>query len=222
MILGLVGFASSGKDTVADYLVRNHNFNRIAFADPLKDAASIIFDWPRHLLEGDTVPSRVFREKPDSYWSEKFDKPFTPRMALQQLGTDACRKVFHNDIWIHLMERKIQQYDNVVVTDVRFPNEIESIVRMGGKILRIKRGEEPEWYNTALKENRTNPDDVWILYDNFQTMDRKYPNVHISEWAWIGHPEVNYIIENKGSLKDLHKSVEKYLQSVRKYDTVEA
>ena len=46
MILGLVGFASSGKDTVADYLVRNHNFNRIAFADPLKDAASIIFDWP--------------------------------------------------------------------------------------------------------------------------------------------------------------------------------
>lgn len=210
-IIGIVGFASAGKGTVADYLVNKHNYVKIAFADPLKDAASVIFDWPRHLLEGDTVPSRAFREKPDDFWSAKFGKQFTPRMALQQLGTEACRGVFHENIWVHLLEKRIGNQKNVVITDVRFPNEIESIVRMGGHIVRVKRGPEPVWYDTAKKENRTNPDLIWILYDAYQTMDRKYPNVHISEWAWIGNDHVKTTIENDTTIKNLEKQVEKFL-----------
>ena len=212
-IIGLVGFAGSGKGTVAEYLVNKHNYTKIAFADPLKDAASIIFDWPRHLLEGDTVPSRVFRERQDDFWSNKFGKKFTPRMALQQLGTEACRGVFHQNIWIHLLEKRISSLENVVVTDVRFPNEIEAIVKMGGKIIRVKRGDEPEWYDTAKKENRTNSDLVWILYDAYQTMDRKYPDIHISEWAWIGHSEIRHELENNGSIKQLEKNIEKLLHT---------
>ena len=215
MLIGLVGFAGSGKGTVADYLVEKHNFVKMAFADPLKDAASIIFDWPRNLLEGDTVPSRAFREKPDVFWSNKFGKQFTPRMALQQLGTEACRGVFHQDIWVHLLEKRISQHNNVVVTDVRFPNEIEAIVKMGGHVVRVKRGDEPEWYNTAKKENRTNPDLVWILYDAYQTMDRKYPDIHISEWAWIGNDHIKYVIDNDTTFKKLEKQIEKFLTTIQ-------
>ena len=137
MIIGLVGFAGSGKGSVAKILATDYNFTSVAFADPLKDAAAIIFDWPRNLLEGDTEPSRAFREVPDEFWSMHFNKKFTPRMALQQLGTEACRNVFHKDIWVLNLEKRIKNKTNVVVTDVRFPNELECIKRLGGKIFRI-------------------------------------------------------------------------------------
>ena len=200
-IIGLVGFAGSGKDTIANILAIDFRFKKLAFADPLKDAAAIIFDWPRYLLEGDTEPSRAFRERPDPYWSEKLGKPFTPRMALQQLGTEGCRNVFHDDIWVLNLEKRITQHEKVVVTDVRFPNEIDSIIRQGGKIVRIKRGPEPVWYETA--------------YEHMQIgkygMYNKYPYVHVSEWAWIGNENIHMTIENDGSLVDLKRKVQNFL-----------
>lgn len=213
MLIGLVGFAGSGKDTTADYLVENYNFTKYAFSDTLKDVVSIIFDWPRHLLNGDTVPSRVFRENIDSYWSEKLDRVFTPRLALQLMGTEAGRNVFHQDIWLHSLLKRLQVEGNSVISDVRFPNEIEAIIASGGEIVRIRRDNEPEWYSTAYNENITNPDDHWILYDRKETMDRKYPNVHVSKWAWIGHPEVRYIIDNYSTRDALYAKIDKYMFS---------
>jgi ABC-type oligopeptide transport system ATPase subunit len=58
MIIGIVGFAGSGKGTVGDILVNDHDFTKLSFADAVKDATSAIFGWPRHLLEGDTNESR--------------------------------------------------------------------------------------------------------------------------------------------------------------------
>ena len=61
MIIGLLGFAGSGKGTVADILV-SKGFKKESFADPVKDAVAAIFGWERSLLEGDTDESRIFRE----------------------------------------------------------------------------------------------------------------------------------------------------------------
>lgn len=215
MLMGLVGFAGSGKGSVADILATDHNFTKMAFADPLKDAAAVIFDWPRHLLEGDTEASRTFRERPDKFWSEHFKKEFTPRMALQQLGTEACRNVFHQDIWVLNLEKRIRDKKNVVVTDVRFPNEIDCIKKLGGTIIRIKRGPEPEWYSTAEKENNTHPDSIWMLYDRYETMDRKYTYVHISEYAWIGNKNIDMVLENTGTLETLQEKVKSLLTEIR-------
>lgn len=204
MIIGLVGFASSGKGTVADYLVDKHLFSKMAFADPLKDAASVIFGWPRHMIEGDNQVSRIFRETPDPFWSEKLDYDFTPRMALQKLGTESGRDVFGQDIWVNALEKRIHDHENVVVADVRFSNEIDAIIKFGGKVIRIKRGGEPIWYDVAYNH----------LHKNEYNMHRKYPDVHISEWAWIGHPGIKHVIENNGSITDLEKNIEDCLQFV--------
>ena len=61
-IVGIFGKAGSGKDTIANYMIENLGYIKIAFADVLKDIVSVIFSWERHLLEGDTKESREFRE----------------------------------------------------------------------------------------------------------------------------------------------------------------
>lgn len=143
MIIGLVGYIGSGKGTVGDILVRDHQYTKFAFADALKDATSTIFMWPRGLLEGDSNASRTFREKVDPWWSMKLGYEVTPRLILQKMGTEACRHGIADNIWIAALEKRIQGYDNVVISDCRFPNEIDFIRSVGGAVIRVKRGEEP-------------------------------------------------------------------------------
>ena len=210
MIVGLIGFIGAGKGTVGD-LLRLQGYKQASFAGALKDTASQMFGWDRALLEGDTEQSRVFREKKDDFWSERFGYDFSPRLALQLLGTEAGRNVFHEDIWIYALENRIRNHKNVVVTDTRFPNEIEFIRSKGGVIVEVKRGERPEWYETALKENT----DLKYL----GKMNEKYPDIHVSEWAWIGK-HVDYTIENDGTFDDLKLKVVNLLTEIEKSDNI--
>lgn len=185
MIVGLVGFIGSGKDTAADYLVNFHGFRRDSFAGTLKDAVANIFGWDRTLLEGRTKASREWREKVDPWWSKRLDMPnLTPRWVLQHWGTEVCRVGFHDDIWIASLENKLRQADdNVVISDVRFPNEIKAIRNAGGLVFRINRGGLPDWYDDALAVNRGPNHIGWAL-----SKDRIGKlKIHASEWAWIGH-----------------------------------
>jgi hypothetical protein len=202
LIIGVAGFAGSGKGTVSDLLVDEYGFNKLAFADPLKDATAAIFGWPRHLLEGDTKESRDFRETPDPWWSERFGFKVLPRWALQKLGTEGAREVLSDSIWVNALEKRIGNIRKVVVTDVRFPNEVEKIKELHGFNIRVVRGPEPEWYNCAYETN---------LGPNKDLMKQYYPDVHYSEWAWIGTP-FNYVLDNNGSLQELRASVTHMLQ----------
>lgn len=207
MIIGIVGFAGSGKGTVGDILVNDHDFTKLSFADAVKDATSAIFGWPRELLEGDTGNSRKFRETKDEFWSTRFGYDFTPRIALQLMGTEAGRNVFHEDLWIHTMEKRIKHKqewefeDNFVIPDVRFPNEMTAIREMGGVIVRVVRGPEPEWFDTAFRHNVAGVHEMHV----------KYPDVHLSEWAWIGQ-QFNYLISNNGTMVMLEADVKHMLR----------
>jgi len=204
MIIGLVGFIGSGKGTVGELLVEE-GFVSDSFAKPLKDACSAIFGWPRDYLEGDTPSSRNWREQPDSFWSEKFGYEFTPRLALQLMGTEAGRNVFHKDVWvISLLNRSHGK--NIVVTDVRFQNEISYIQKHGGYVVRVKRGDEPDWYNIAEEAN------AGFLKAKNTMRDL---GIHQSEWDWIGS-KFDAEIHNNGTLDDLGKSVESLLRNLRK------
>lgn len=200
-IIGLLGFAGSGKGTVADILVSKFGYTKLSFAGPLKDATSVVFGWDRFLLEGDTSESRDFREEPDPFWSEKFGRLFTPREALQLMGTEAGRDVFHENLWIFALERKMKQHKKVVISDARFPNEIAFVRRSFGKTIRVKRGEDPPWWDTATKENLN-----ILLGGNVGLMERDYPGVHYSEWAWIGS-QVDFLLHNTGTLAELETNV---------------
>lgn len=200
MIIGLVGFIGSGKGTVADILTRNHGFIKESFADAVKDAIAPIFGWDRGMLEGDTLESRKWRESPDAWWSEKMGKPFSPRYALQLMGTEAGRNVFHTDLWVLSLLRRIDPAKNYVIADVRFPNEIDLIRGHGGKVIRVKRGEEPEWFSTAEAYN------VSTNWDGSLQKMKNYPEVHYSEFAWIGKG-MDEEINNSTTLDDLEKKV---------------
>ena len=210
MIIGLVGWIGSGKGTIADILVDRHGFFKESYANSLKDACSIIFGWDREMLEGATPESRAWREQKDEWWSEKLGKEFSPRLALQLMGTEAGRDVFHPDLWVHTVMRRCENapWNNYVIADVRFPNEINAIKNSGGKVIRVRRGDDPEWYSLARECN---------TFGKPEIMRNAYPEVHYSEWAWIGS-HYDIVMDNNCSLDELTARVDKIVNSLYNND----
>jgi hypothetical protein len=206
MLIGVLGFIGSGKGTVGDILNEEYDFQKVSFASHLKDVAAVLFGWERKLLEGDTEESRIFREQSDNFWAEKFNKPFTPRSALQLLGTESVRNVFHEDFWIHALEMNLQKLKgkNVVVTDVRFKNEIEWMTSKGGVLIEVRRGFKPSWYTIAAEANRgSKKAEEYML---------KESGIHESEWRWIGY-NFDHVIDNDSDLNDLNDKISNILLS---------
>lgn len=203
MIIGFVGFIGSGKDTAADYLVNFHGFRRDSFANTLKDAVAAVFGWDRVLLEGRTKEAREWREQRDEWWSERLGKDITPRHILQYWGTEVCRNGFHDDIWIASLENKMRKTgDNIVISDVRFPNEIKSIKAAGGKVVRVVRGADPEWYEDAWNMNQGPTNMTWAL----SKMRMEARKIHASETAWIGKG-IDLEIDNNGTIDELFAQI---------------
>jgi len=199
-VIGICGLIGSGKDTVGEYLVQNEGYTRLSFAMVLKDMLSVVFGWDRTMLDGLTPESRAWRDKIDVFWSLKLSRTWTPRIAMQQVGTELFRNQFHNDIWLNTIERKMLDYDKVVFTDVRFPNEID-FVKQQGELWIVERGERPEWWQAAEIYNKA---DDWSRSN--MTYDKQTPTethgVHESEWAWVG-TESDQFLTNNSSLDDL-------------------
>ena len=193
MLVGIVGLIGSGKGTVADRLVQKHGFRKDSFAKSLKDAVSSMFNWDREMLEGKTDESRAWREKRDEFWSKRFNKEVTPRWVLQYFGTEVMRQGMHDAIWI---DSCIARYNGkpTVIADTRFENEIKTIREMGGKILLVKRGQDPDWF-TDYVEGNVEP-----------------KNVHLSEYAWA-KSEYDHLITNNSTLEELHQQIDNLIVS---------
>lgn len=212
ILLAICGFIGSGKDTAAEYFVKHHGFRRDSFASPLKDAVSSIFGWDRELLEGLTPEHRKWREQIDPWWADRLNMPhLTPRWVLQYWGTEVGRFSFHNDIWIASLENRLRQTtSNIVISDVRFPNEIDAIQNAGGIVLRIKRGEDPIWFNDAVTINQasTNSDQWKQSKENLDKL-----GIHLSETSWVGR-KLDFTIENNESIEKLFVKLEKFLKDL--------
>ena len=129
MIIGICGLIGSGKDTIAEYLIKEHNYIKLSFADKLKDSVATMFDWDRELLDGKTNESRKWRESVDKYWTQETGEEITPRYVLQLFGTECMRDGFYDGIWVSLTKKKILDNPDkkFVIPDVRFPNEAKMI-----------------------------------------------------------------------------------------------
>ena len=116
------------------------------------------------------------------------------------MGTEVGRDIFHKDFWVIQLENRLRFHDDpIVVTDVRFPNEINWIRSVGGKVIEIQRGKVPNWYKLLKSTNPEKDSDVrWGIMNDY--------DVHFSEWAWVGC-KMDNIIKNDGTLEDLTNSL---------------
>ena len=196
-IIGICGLIGHGKDTAAGFLIEE-GYQRISFAGVLKDACANIFGWDRILLEGNTSESRVWRETVDDWWAKRLDIPnFTPRWALQNVGTDVLRTHFHPDIWVAACERQIEMTEkHVVISDCRFFNELSAIKKLGGTTVVVWRESKPLWWATASDINKAGANKV-----KNNSMSVVFPEVHKSEWSWAGwNFDIN--LSNNSTLED--------------------
>lgn len=201
-IIGICGFQSSGKDTIAEILINKYGFVKLSFACIIKDIVALLFDWPRDRLEGLTKEDRQWREQVDEWWSSSLKMPnLTPRYVLQYFGTELFRKHWHQDFWVKVLEKKLTKYENIVITDCRFENEINLIIEYGGKIIQVQRN-LPNWFET---------------YKNGIDVEEA-KKLHPSETNWI-RCRNDYIIDNNGTIGELNIQVENMIKYISEKTT---
>lgn len=140
MIIGLSGYARSGKDTVADHLVEIHGFKKIAFAKLLKDSIYILNPIVSSVPHSyDTVIR--YQDVVDHLGLDKAKEQYPEvRRLLQIFGTEVGRELLGQNIWVDTAMNLIKDSeDNWVFTDVRFANEFEAIKSVGGNVWRVER-----------------------------------------------------------------------------------
>lgn len=152
-LIGIHGPLNGGKDTAANYIQAKFpdSFGRYAFAQPIKQACQVMFGFTKEQLE-----DRVLKEKIDDFWG------FSPRKAMQLLGTEYGRDMLRKDIWIkraeleHSKNFKISR--GTIITDVRFENEAEWLRTLPGAMLiyiKVPNLERDEKYNHASEAGIT-------------------------------------------------------------------
>jgi hypothetical protein len=136
-LIGLTGYAQSGKDTAAKILIEN-GYTRVAFADALRN---MLYALNPIVIPG-TSGMRVDRLQylVDKRGWEVAKRQPEVRQLLQRLGTEAGRKVLGENIWIETALRGYTSHSApVVITDVRFDNEAQAVVNAGGHVIKIER-----------------------------------------------------------------------------------
>lgn len=131
-LLGITGRARAGKDTAAHYFLKHHGYTRAAFADPLKDMAAALTMEPLQNFHDDVLKEQ---EVP---WLG-----LTRRRIMQLIGNDAMKPHFGNDLWSRHMQARLDSNlasaTGVVISDVRFDHEAQTILDRGGYILQVCR-----------------------------------------------------------------------------------
>jgi hypothetical protein len=186
MIVGLSGFARSGKDTFAERLVEKHGFIRLAFADTLRDflyALNPIVDMNRR-YEADVPdgPPIYLQEVIDHYtWDHYKESHFGPeiRRLLQRLGTEAGRQTLWDTIWIDAKLKDLDEHKNYVITDARFLNEFD-----------------------AIREAAARQDHVCAIV-RINRPGVEAANTHASELEALQYDQWDKIVTNGGTKEDL-------------------
>jgi hypothetical protein len=209
MIIAFSGRMKSGKDTAADFLVELRGFHRMAFADNLKKMCMHVFgltEYQCYTQKGKerklVAPIKAttnsvhevavwciqenFWKVTDEHYKKMtnalVDRKFTtPREILQYMGTEVLRQCIDDDYHSKVLNNMMQAkgYENVVISDCRFPNEVDAVNKWDGKCINIER---------PLLEETTGIEG------------------HASENA-LNDYTFDHVINNDGSMEDFKKKV---------------
>lgn len=174
MIIGLAGYAQSGKDTVAKYLIDAYGYRRVAFADKLRQALYELN--PKvNIADMNNVPLAIAVD--GLGWENVKADSAEVRELLQRMGTEVGRNLFGENFWVDQAMFGISKFDKVVFTDVRYPNEYSSIKNREGIVWRVERlgvsainGHPSETALDNIKLDETIPNNS-TKEDLYQTID---------------------------------------------------
>ncbi|WP_217181629.1 hypothetical protein [Streptomyces sp. AC495_CC817] len=156
-LIALGGRLRSGKDVVADWLVEKHGFVKIGMSDALHEAMlaidPIIDEHAVAADEGVLVHRIHYSEAIASEGYVEAKKRPEVRRLLQNLGTEVGRDMIGENVWVNIMARKIDDHRGaghpVVVTGIRFPNEVQMVRDLAGTAVWIERPGEHAPTSTA-------------------------------------------------------------------------
>lgn len=165
--IGIMGLAGSGKDTAGKWLVDNRGYERVAFADPLKEAAlkvDPIVEQRRDVdEEGEEFTYNVgLRWLVEEHgWEVVKDTVPEVRRFLQELG--ASIRALDPDFWIRQALKKAAVVNErsgrpVVITDVRYPNEVAALRKAGWHLVYIDRPGTPRMAHESEQLTGENAD----------------------------------------------------------------
>jgi hypothetical protein len=126
-LIGLCGKAGSGKDTVGEILHHNYGYTRMAFADKVKQVASVL--WGINITEFYDI---AYKNEVAPLWG------MTRRAMLQAAG-EMVKTHINTDFWVESVCNNLESDSRVVVTDVRFDREAERLIELGGVIIEVAR-----------------------------------------------------------------------------------
>jgi len=125
-VIGLVGYPRTGKDAIAQKLVEDHGFVRLAFGDSVK----------RLLLATD--PS--YNDNIDVLEKRKANGTYETREKIQNLGQ--VLRNFDEDFWVNTVREEFMDLpddSSVIITDIRYQNEFHFVKDVGGEVVGIER-----------------------------------------------------------------------------------
>ena len=126
MIIGISGYVGSGKTTTSDWFIGNHGFKRLSFADPI-----------RNMIMALGIPEATLRDPELKEQPHKLLLGRSPRYAMEKLGKEWGRELMHPQFWIGQFAAKADTMKFVICDDVRYPNEVEAIHALGGKVYKL-------------------------------------------------------------------------------------
>lgn len=138
MIIGLSGYARSGKDTVAGILMGLHKYDNRSFANPMRE---ILYKLNPIIssFDGSDMDIRIKDTVDALGWDKaKVNAPEIRRL-LQVFGTEIGRNMIDENIWVNMAFKGIDFGDRIVFTDVRYPNEAQRVKEYYGEVWRIER-----------------------------------------------------------------------------------
>ncbi|UVG35215.1 deoxynucleoside monophosphate kinase [Microbacterium phage Cece] len=184
-IVGIGGKLASGKDAISDHLVENHGWVKLGMSDALADALYVLnplIEVPGGRHEFSII--QRYQELFNAVGYVKAKENPEVRRLLQMLGTEVGRNMIGENVWTDIIERRIralvsQGVPGIIVTGIRFPNEVSVIEsNLDGELWWVNRPSLEETVNAGhASENSVGIDDFHIVIENDSTLDALYGKV---------------------------------------------
>ena len=192
MLIGIVGLERTGKDTVANYLIKNHNFLKYNLAQPIKEIGKIMFNWDINEMETNK------KDEIDT------NTGIVPRDFYKWFGTQICQfeiykqfpelkdKIPERHMWSHIMKnyvlekRNKNKNANIIIPDIRFLHEMSVLKELGGHLIYLDRIQNPQFNNYDLQE-------IMKKENNY----------------------IDYTLENRENIELLYKSIEHLIKIIK-------